>query len=352
MTVARKPVAGDRPGDAELERPRLSVCIPTYRRPSLLARALRSVIENGTSDPRRVEILVADNDAETGGAIARPLLEAWRGSTAYVGGGNIGMIANFNRCISASRGGAILILHDDDRLLPGALDAILATLDAAPATRPVHVFGTLVVSGDGRLLRRHLWDEQVHVPARTALRRVLTNSSLIRFPSVVVERWAYEAVGGFRDDFGGADDLDMWVRLFSRYGVTLEPEAVSEYTIHPGADTESMFDAKTIGHLLAIFESAGAVELMDDETLRRCRADYFHQFILGGTYRRLLADDRAGARAVLGMFDLPELAGLGTSRRWRPVRVAFNVVVAFPSFVWSPLTALARRFEARTRSLL
>ena len=167
-----------------------------------------------------------------------------------------------------------------------------------------------------------------------------------------MERPAYEAVGGFRDDFGGADDLDMWVRLFSRYGVTLEPAAAAEYTIHAGADTESMFDATTIGHLLAIFESARVIGLVDEETLRHSRADYFHQFILGGTYRRLLAGDHDGARAVLDMFDLPELADLGPSRRWRPVRVAFDIVVAFPSFVWAPLTGLARRFEARTRSLL
>ena len=355
MTVSRAgPDDGRAGGDAgdPAVRPRLSVCVPTYRRPVLLARALSSVLENGSSDPGRIELLVADNDSATGEAIARPLLEGWPGPTAYLGGENIGMIGNFNRCISSSRGEAILILHDDDRLLPGALDAILGTLDAAPETEPVHVFGTLVVAGDGRVLRRHLWEAQVHVPPAVAVRRVLTNSSLIRFPSVVVERSAYEAAGGFRDNFGGADDLDMWVRLFSRFGVTLQPAPVSAYTIHAGADTESMFDATTIGHLLAIFESARALALVDDAALHRSRADYFHQFILGGTYRRLLAGDRAGARAVLGMFDLPELADLGPSRRWGPVRRVFSVVVALPSAVWSVLSAVARRFEPRTRSLL
>ena len=333
-------------------RPRLSVCIPTYRRPTLLARAVGSVIENGALDPQRVEILVADNDPETGGPVARPLLEGWPGPTAYLGDENIGMIANFNRCIAASHGEAILILHDDDRLLPGALDTILATLDTAPAAWPVHLFGALVVAGDGRLLRRHIWDHQLHLPATTAVRRVLTNSSLVRFPSVVVERPAYEAVGGFRDGFGGADDLDMWVRLFSRFGVTLETGAASAYTIHADADTETMFNAATVGHLLAIFDAAGADGLLDDETLRTSRADYFHQFILGGTYRRLLAGDRAGARAILSMFQLPELADLGHSRRWRPVRVVFNAAMVLPAPVWVKLGGVARRFEARTRSLL
>jgi glycosyltransferase involved in cell wall biosynthesis len=351
--VARtKAATAAAPSPETPDRPRLSVCIPTYARPGLLARALDSVIQNGAHDPRRIELLVADNDPASGEAVARPVLDAWPGPTGYLGGENIGMIANFNRCISASHGEAILILHDDDRLLPGALDAIIRTLEASGAAHPVHVFGTLIVAGDGRLLRRHLWDTPHDLPPAKAVHRVLSNSSMVRFPSVVVERFAFDAVGGFRDGFGGADDLDMWVRLFSRYGVTLETPAASEYTIHPGADTESMFNATTIGHLLAIFESARAYRLLDDETLRRCRADYFHQFVLGGTYRRLLAGDRAGARTVLGMFDLPELATLGPSRRWGPVRWAFRVVVALPMPIWTPLGALARRFEARTRSLL
>jgi glycosyltransferase involved in cell wall biosynthesis len=348
MATAR---ATARRTNGEEPRPRLSVCIPTYKRPELLARALGSVIDNGAHDPERIELLVADNDPETGEAVARPLLARWAGPTDYLGGENIGMIANFNRCISASRGEAILILHDDDRLLPGALDAILATLDA-PSESPVHVFGTHVVSGDGRLLRRHTWDEPVHLTPSHAVRRVLTNSSMIRFPSVVVERTAFDAVGGFREDSGGADDLDMWVRLFGRYGVTLETAEASAYTIHPGGDTETMFNAATIGYLLAIFDNARAEGLLDDETLRRCRTDYFHQFVLGGTYRRLLAGDRDGARAVLSMFDLPELDDLGSSRRWRPVRWAFSLIVALPWAIWTPLGVLARRFEPRTRSLL
>jgi hypothetical protein len=52
------------------------------------------------------------------------------------------------------------------------------------------------------------------------------------------------------------------------------------------------------------------------------------------------------------MFKLPELADLGPSRRWRPVRWAFDLVVELPAFAWSPLSTVARRFEARTRSLL
>jgi glycosyltransferase involved in cell wall biosynthesis len=329
------------------------VCIPTYSRPVFLARALTSVVANGTVDPQRVEIVVADNAAAIGEPVAAPLLASWPGPTAYLGGPeNVGMVANFNRCISGSSGQAVLIVHDDDRLLPGAIDAILAALDAAPADRPVQLFGTHVVAGDGRILRRQVWERRRFLPPEAAVRRVLTNSSMVRFPSVVVDRAAYEAVGAFREQFGGADDLDMWLRLFSRYGVTLQPAAVSAYTIHPGADTESMFDARTIGYLQELFAEARALDLLDDETLEHARNDYFHQFILGGTYRRLLAGDRAGARTVMSLFEQPSLDDLGPSRRWGPVRGAMRLLIQLPAAAWTLMALLARRLETRTRSWL
>ena len=192
----------------------------------------------------------------------------------------------------------------------------------------------------------------MHLPPAVAVRRVLSNSSLVRFPSVVVERSAYERVGGFRDDVGGADDLDMWIRLFSRYGVTLEIPEASAYTIHPGADTETMFDERTIGHLLELFDSARGQGLIDLLDLELAQADYFHQFILGGAYRRLLTGDRAGARSIMALFDMPELADLGFSYRWAPVRVVFRMLLVLPVPVWSATAALAGRFEQRTRSWL
>ena len=64
----------------------------------------------------------------------------------------------------------------------------------------------------------------------------------------------------------------------------------------------------------------------------------------------MLADDREGARDVLAMFDLPELADLGPSRRWGPARAVFRVLVLLPAAVFRPVSTVARRFEARTRS--
>jgi hypothetical protein len=61
-----------------------------------------------------------------------------------------------------------------------------------------------------------------------------------------------------------------------------------------------------------------------EPTIRRWQADWYHQFILAGAYRRLRRGHRAEAREVLRLFDLPDVRGVGVSPRWLPVRIAFT----------------------------
>ena len=63
-------------------------------------------------------------------------------------------------------------------------------------------------------------------------------------------------------------------------------------------------------------------------SIRRWETDFFHQFILAGAYRQLRLRQRAEARDVLRLFDLPEIRHLGASPRWLPVRVAFTAATA------------------------
>jgi hypothetical protein len=57
---------------------------------------------------------------------------------------------------------------------------------------------------------------------------------------------------------------------------------------------------------------------------RRWPADFLHQFILAGAYRRLRGRRLTKAGQMLRLFELPEVRVLGVSRKWWPVRVAFT----------------------------
>jgi hypothetical protein len=111
-----------------------------------------------------------------------------------------------------------------------------------------------------------------------------------------------------------------------------------------------MFHSGTIDILLRRFEEARELHLVSDERLDRARADWFHQFILGGTYRQLLNGDRAEAVRTFELFELPAVQDLGRSRRWAPVRMAFSVFVHLPEPLFTLVARIAALLEPRVRS--
>jgi hypothetical protein len=132
----------------------------------------------------------------------------------------------------------------------------------------------------------------------------------------------------FDTSVGEATDTDMWVRLFSRYGVRCLPHTICAYTIHEGASTDGMWNPDTIRAAQEIFDRAVAVQLVPESTIRRWQADFVHQFILAGAYRRIRVRRMAEGQDVLRLFELPEVRRLGISPKWLPVRAAFIAATA------------------------
>lgn len=302
----------------------LTVAIPTYRRPDDLRRAVASVFAAAPGPAGDVELVVSDNSPDDESErVAAELLGSWDGPSSYVHlEPAAGAVGNFNSCVTAAGGSWVLILHDDDRLLPGACDVVLAAIAGADATERALLFGVRVVSGAGRTLRRQEFRADRRLAPAAALRAVLSDSSFVRFPAIVVRADAYADAGPFDATVGGATDLDMWIRLFAAHGVRCVAATTCEYTVHAGSWTTRMFNAETVHALLRIFDRAVALGVLGEPDVRRCERDFFAQFVLGGAVRSLRARDRSRAAEILRLLRLPELRRLGTSRRWLPVRAA------------------------------
>ena len=61
-----------------------------------------------------------------------------------------------------------------------------------------------------------------------------------------------------------------------------------------------------------------------------CKAKglFFHQFILGGTYRLLRGLRLSDAKRVMGLFSSEAVRDLPTPAKWRPIRMAFGGILA------------------------
>ena len=90
--------------------------------------------------------------------------------------------------------------------------------------------------------------------------------------------------------------------------------------------TTTVFTPQTVALNLQIFEVARSMVVLDDATIDRLRRQWFHQFILAGTWRALKGHDTKAARQVYALFHLPEIRAQGISLRWLAVRAAFAVL--------------------------
>ncbi|GAB3244389.1 glycosyltransferase [Hymenobacter seoulensis] len=317
--------------------PLLSICVPTYRRPTLLARALRSI---GPLPPH-VELLISDNspadDWQTPLVAQYALTRQPAAQGRYYRnreGGN--STTNWQACMRRARGRYLLMLHDDDYLLPGGLPLILQTLLTLPKPYGAVLFGVAVVDPAKRVLSQQRVARARYLEPVAAVEAVLTNSSLIRIPAMVADRRSCCELGLDPAQLG-TDDTDLWVRLLARHGLYCAPGSPAAYTVHPEAETTTLFSEAGIELLLRLFLKAQAMQCLAPDRLVRAQSHFLHQFILAGTYRCLRQRDWAGAQRVFTLFQLPALAHLHIPARWWPVRGGFKLLLMSTPWLSQPL---------------
>jgi glycosyltransferase involved in cell wall biosynthesis len=310
----------------DVERPQLSITMPTRNRPGLLERALRSVVRAVAPVAEHIEVAVSDgsDDDATRDVVKRSLGGGPAGYRYVWNQPALSLVENMNRAVEISTGQWLMQLDDDDYLLPGAGAAMLRAIRRAAPAESVLMFGVHIVDRDGVRKRQQTFRRERYLEPPEALRRLLRNSSFVREPTAVVRRAALEEEGLFDTTVGGAADTDMWVRLFSSYGVRCLPQTTCAYTIHEAAATTGMWNPDTIKASGEIFDRAVARCIVPERTIRRWQADWLHQFILAGAYRRLRRGRRAEAAEVLRLFELPDVRDRGMSPKWLPVRAAFT----------------------------
>jgi hypothetical protein len=122
---------------------RLAIVIVTYNSSREIDAALRSLTQPAPLTSS--DILVIDN-ASTDGTAAL-VRERWPGVRLIESRTNLGFAAANNRAIRESSSELVLLLNPDTRVPPGAVDRLVAQLDARP---DVAIVGPRTVDGRGR----------------------------------------------------------------------------------------------------------------------------------------------------------------------------------------------------------
>ena len=236
------------------------------------------------------------SDDDAAGAVVERVLAGWAGGHPYVHNRPpLSLVENMNRAVEISTGQWVMQLDDDDFLLPGAGQAMLDAIRRAGPDEAVLLFGVRIVDRAGERRREQRFRRERYLEPSLALRRLLRNSSFVREPTAVVRRATLEQEGLFDTTVSEATDTDMWVRLFSRYGVRCLPSVTCAYTVHEAAATTGLWNPDTIQTMETIFDRAVSHGVVPEREVRRWQADWYHQFILAGAYRRMRVRRRSGS---------------------------------------------------------
>ncbi len=221
------------------DRPRITVALPTYNGQRHLAEAADAILAQADSD---VELLVSDDrsdDASVG--IVR---ERWGDrARVFVNTERLGLAGNWNRCVVLCRTSLIAIVHQDDRLRSGHLEAHRAAFESEPDLA-MTVSNTATIDERGRSIPASVIESgglgdapQRFEPGRLLL--ALAASNPLRCSAVSLRVAAHRELGGFDDRWRYVVDWEFWIRLASRFPVRwLGGQPTVEVRWHAGSETQ------------------------------------------------------------------------------------------------------------------
>ena len=306
----------------------LTIAIPAYNRPEWFKRALLSILNMPFANQKSIEIVVSDDSTIVDcKGIFNECIKNWNGTYQYhTNSPSLGMAGNWNQCIRLSSGQYILILHDDDYLQPNAGINIVRILKQYPQ-RSTFLFGVNVVNDKERVLKRQYFKKNQYLNPTEALKQVLTNSSFVRFPGIVIRKVIFDSVGYFDETVGETADIHQWVRIFYQSGLMCASPVIANYTVHSAALTMGMFNESVVDNIIGLFNWVGSQNWLSSQSVEECRVNYLHQFILAGTFRYLRRFKFQQAKKVFSLFKRCELYYSSTIVKWKILRTFFQIIL-------------------------
>ncbi len=205
-----------------MDKPLLTIVIPTRNRPDFLELCLRSVFERQDQTP---PVIVSDNSTAE-----MPGLDSLRNryEFSYIRqSGQLSMTDHHNACLRLPQTPWVLLLHDDDELYPRSLGRVTALLrTAAPVGAIIAGYETI----DEQSIPRQRW-----VPKKTEIIQGETGVLCLGLdyraapPATIYHRSAFWQAGGFADASGASADYPLVLRVIHEHGALLFPELIGRY---------------------------------------------------------------------------------------------------------------------------
>jgi hypothetical protein len=322
------------------EQPLISVIIPTYQRPQLLRRAIRSVLEQ-TYLHLRVCVFDNASDEETAAAVADLAREDER--IRYVRHEkNIGMTANFAYGMRRVETPFFAMLSDDDYYYPTFFEAAMEKFARYPDAA-LSAATTVIRYANGQMQIGDAVDGYFLPPDGCLL---WTKGKGPAVTSMVFRKAVIDRVG-VADERIFHWDLDYLWRVASRFPVATSSQPGLIFTIHTGQSTRVTAMETALQSYEAIKERVrGTPEIsppVRDEMERFLRA-WFSQSVLYSGMCAIRDGDYARSRRAAGILR----THFGQEGRAAILRLVSTTCTRVPPLRWPTRLGLRALIRAGT----
>lgn len=196
-------------------KPLISVVIPTFNRPTLLVRAIQSVVDQ---DYKNVEIIVVDDASEVD---VKPYLEGFD-LTLLKNDCNSGPCASRNKGLRESNGTYINFLDDDDILLPAKLNKQVQLFERSVDPKLGVITCDLLDerSGDSVKILNHVKGD---IYDKLLKKYCVSGTETLLFKTEYVNN-----IGGFDEELESSQEYDLLIRFSEFYNIDYIGEVLTK----------------------------------------------------------------------------------------------------------------------------
>lgn len=280
--------------DACSKSPKVSVCIPSYNYSRFISDAITSVLNQSLGNFELV--IVDDNSTDDSESVIRGFQDSriryFRNEV------NLGITANWNKCLSLARGSYVCIMGADDIYFPDFLTRMCFVLDSNFDVGFAHCAFKLI-DEDGKILRVYQRYARDSVENGQCVFRKLLLGNYVMFSSVLIRKECLRILGGFDSGLSYTLDWEMLARMSLAYKVAYVSEPLSCFRTHSSNLTRScvlsgryLTDGfRAIDLMLAQIPQHSGLETLKGEASR-----YKSRYLLNNISERIMSVDTASIR--------------------------------------------------------
>ncbi len=217
-----------------MEKPLVSICIPTYNSAAYIVRTIESALRQSYDN---IEVVIVDDKStdDTVNVIQAIMDDRIRLICNEV---NLGMTGNWNKCINEARGEYIKLIPADDVIYESCIEKSVDMLREHEEVSLV-IVGTDLINNEDKIIGAyaHWPKEGIFEGRKIAKKSVMLNNFFGNPVCALFRKSDFVKTGGFDADIPYILDFDLWIGLSALGKVAVIKEKLSGFRVRKDSNT-------------------------------------------------------------------------------------------------------------------